>query len=186
MTKKVTLDTGALICVIDKKPGWEDVEKIMSWHSEGKIQLFVSNRIFEPDTKGMHEDQVAGLEQLLHKYKVKRWGSVYRTGFSSLSGADLLSGAAIRRSIDEMNQFRMIVGPDPTSLRKEQVGSKLSNMIGDYDSLIDHYADRRDVFVTLDTKHYLHKNKREAYQVKLELLIQSPTEFVANSSWSGA
>jgi hypothetical protein len=42
-----------------------------------------------------------------------------------------------------------------------------------------HFAGGNDVFVTLDTKDYLHVTKRSAYSARLNLVVMSPAEFVA-------
>lgn len=176
--EKITIDTGVLIVLLEKITGFELIEKIIDWAESEKIMAFVSNRIFEPDTKKMRSEQVSELQEILFNAKVKTIGSLFRFGFSTLDGYDVLSGRKTNRKPDELIKFREVVGQDPTKLNLASVGEKLPNKIGDYDSLFDHYCELRDYFITLDTKDYLHSMKIIEYQEKLDLKIVSPKEYV--------
>jgi hypothetical protein len=177
--KAISLDTGVLILLLDGKPGSADVETIFCWHRNKKIALYVSNRVFDHDTAKMDALQVKTLRELFEKYRVPVEGAVFRSSFSRLSGKDLLSGGVSLRTQEEMARFVSIVGCDPAVLPPSSVGKRLSNKLGDYDSLRDHYASGRDVFITLDTKDYLSTQRRQRYVQELGLVVLDPSEFVA-------
>lgn len=174
---RVTLDTCLLITFLDKKQGANLVDTILKLHLGKKIKVFVSNRIFEPDTvENKHRQEQ--FEKLLRDFQIEVEGSIFRFDLSSYDGGDVLSGGPSLRSEEEIELFTKIVGSDPTFLHKDSLGKRLSNKLGDYDALMDHYCSKRDVFITLDTKDYLHKNKRSIYEDKLGLIIKSPEEFI--------
>ena len=179
----VTLDTGLLLALIDGKPTAEHVKTILRWHVNGKIHACVSNRIFDPDTSRMRADQVTELSNILNSNGIPVIGSVARFGISRLDGLDLLSGGPTTRSREEMDEFSKIVGKDPSSLSSFCVGTRISNKIGDYDALRDHFASNRAIFITLDGKDYLHTDKRVTYWNQLHLKIMSPSEFVADHTF---
>lgn len=176
--KTATLDTGVLILALDDKPGANDVREMLRWHREESLRLYVSNRVFEHDTRRMRAAQVEALHMLLTEFNVDIISATFRFGFSYLSGGDNLSGGPSMRTPKEMERFRKLVGKDPA---EEYPSSKtLSNKLGDYDSLKDHFASGRNFFVTVDTNHYLDVQRRARYAEQLGLLILSPSEFVAN------
>jgi hypothetical protein len=161
------------------------VREILRWHSAGRLEAFVSNRVFEPDTVRMHPEQVDQLRRTLRDYGIRVVGAVFRSTFSTLSGKDLLSGGRRRRSVDQMARFTELVGREPVSLHPSAVGRKLPNKIGDYDSLREHYANMRDVFIPSETHDYFHVAKRPTYERALGLCILRPAEFVAaHPEWS--
>ena len=178
----VTLDTGLMLSLLDRTREATAVEKILQWHLEGKVRAYVSNRIFDPDTCDMRDEQRKEMRMIIEKYDIEIIGSGFRLGFSRLDGLDKLSGGFTTRSPEEMANFSKIVGKDPTNLPKSSIGNRLPNKIGDYDALRDHYADKREVFITLDTKDYLHITKRAIYFECLGLKIMSPSEFLEKCS----
>ncbi len=82
-------------------------------------------------------------------------------------------------NIDEREvEFISIVGCHPTKKNPAELGSKLSNHIGDYDALMQHYLNDFGVFLTYDTHLYFTHEKRLIYQEKLGLKVMSPSEFL--------
>lgn len=178
--KTATLDTGVLILALDDRPGANEVREMLQWHRDGKLGLHVSNRVFEHDTRRMRAAQVDALRTLLEEFDVAIEGAAFRYDFSLLSGGDILSGGPSMRTLEEMARFTKLVGKDPA---EEYAASKtLSNKLGDYDSLKGHFASGRNVFVTVDKKHYLDVHRRERYAEQLGLVILSPAEFVAQNA----
>lgn len=179
----VTVDTGPWLDVLDSKGSVSYVRQMLLWHDQGLIKLFASNRL-DLDTWKMWSEQREALRALLAKHEIEKTGSVFRSGVSRLSGSDCLSGPFVERIWEEIRKFREIVSPDvpgSTNLPKRNVGGKLLNKIADYDALSSHYNTRaRDVFITLDKKDYFQVARRQIYREKLNLLIQSPEEFVAD------
>lgn len=178
--KKLTLDTGVLIQIIDDKPGAKEAKKLLEWHRDSEVEIYVSNRVFEHDTSKMRVAQVEKLRDLLEEFYINIQGASFRLNFSLLSGGDLLDGGLCQRTWEEMARFTVLVGMDPAE--EYRASKTLSNKLGDYDSLLDHFASRRDVFITLDGKHYLDVNRRQRYAEQLGLIIQSPTEFLAQNA----
>lgn len=176
--KHVTVDTAVLITLIDDKPGASVVRELLKRHKDGKINLFVSNRVFEHDTRKMRVAQVEKLRALLSDHNVEIESSGFRTDFSLLSGGDVLSGGSSERTSEEMFSFTKLVGKDP--IEEYPASKTISRKLGDYDSLRDHFATKKDVFLTLDTKHYLATELRQKYQKDLGLVILSPAEFLEN------
>jgi hypothetical protein len=173
---KLTVDTGLLIQLIDNKLGADDVRKIFDLHEKGAVQLYVSNRIFEHDTTKMSEPQLAQIKDLIQHAKVIVDGAVFRSGFSLLSGGDLLSGGVSHRSQKELEKFGKLVGKDPVG--EYLASSTISNKLGDYDALRDHFTSGRNIFLTADEKHYFATAQRQKYRKELGLIIQSPAEFL--------
>lgn len=163
--KKVTLDTGSFLVVLDSKPEAQIVLEILSWHKSKKIEVYVSNRIFDHDTTRMREDQVDSLSNLIESHKISVEGPVFRSSFSISDGRDLLSGGPSLSTPEEIRHFKKLVGVDPAV--QHHSSSTLSNKLGDYDSLKDHYCAKRDVFVTMDKKHYLAAEMRPKYAQQL-------------------
>lgn len=147
--------------------------------NESKVVLFASNRVFEHDIFNMSQDSQRKLHELIRQYKIKNNASVFRLNFSLLDGGDHLDGELSIRTPQEMGKFNKLVGKDP--IEEFQGNKTLLNKLGDYDSLKDHYASGRDVFVTLDTKHYLAVNMRDKYARELGLVVQSPEDFLAGN-----
>jgi hypothetical protein len=178
----VTIDTNAWIQWRAKKGCYPQIEQILRWQQEGKVQIYVSNRLRDPDTWDMYADQRDEILNALAKMGVQTIRSTFRLGISKLGGRDVLSGGATDRTSEEFEKFRKLVGPEPTTLKAEQVGSRMSNKIADFDALRDHFGAKFDVFLTLDKREYLDIKKRGDYFKELGLLIQSPEEFV--NAWA--
>lgn len=177
ITEKITIDTGVLITLIDAKDRDGHATKILEWVKQGRVQAFVSNRILEPDAKAMRTEGQKALRDFIHENRLRILGSVARFGVSSLDGHDLLGGGRTDRTPTELLRFKVVVGQNPTHFPSGHFGKNLSNHIGDYDALFDHYCDKSDYFITLDSKGYLHRDKRLDYQQELGLNVVSPEEY---------
>ncbi len=176
---RITIDTGPWLDLLDRRGCEAKMEQILDWHKAETIRVFASSRIFDPDTIAMDQHQRTSLEVLLRENGIEIAGATFRLDISRLSGWDLLGGQPTSRSSEELKRFTDVVGQDPSTLPTSAVGKTISRKIGDYDALHTHFVMRNDVFVTLDTKDYLHTSKRERYEKELSLVIQSPTAFVA-------
>lgn len=171
----VTVDTSVLLDILDHGSN-SSFHKLLQWHDSGKIEIAVSNRVIDPDTWRMGEKQQSELNKLLERHGINICSAPFRWNISKLGGRDVLSGPQSNRSPEDVVKFRKIVGPDPA------VGTpsrKLSNRIGDYDALQQHFMKKRDVFLTLDRRGYFAKQMRETYVRELGLIVQSPEEFIA-------
>lgn len=176
---ELTLDTCVLIVLLDNKPGSEDVQKLLNLHNKQKIKLYISNRVFEHDTRKMHDEQKSKLYNILEENKIEIMGNKFRLSFSELSGKDLASGCKSVRTMEQMNHFAKLVGRDPII---QYLSSRtISNKLGDHDSLEEHFASGRDVFVTYDNKHYFDMHNRKQYAEELGLIIQTPAEFLGEN-----
>lgn len=177
-TYTVTLDTSAVIDVLDSKGSCHAVRQILECHRQGRIRLYFSSRVLHPDTQQMSQDKQTSLQRLMEQYGIDIASSSFRLSVSTLNGPDVLDAPSSKRTSDEMNHFKTIVGDDPTQLAKSSAGNRIMQKIGDYDALRDHYAYKRDYFITLDTHDYFHIIKRPVYEKVLGLKIISPEEFV--------
>lgn len=173
---RITLDTCVLLDILDHGPA-SPYFGILEWHAAGKIEVTVSNRVFDPDTWKMSEAQQEQLGKLLADHKIDIGAAPFRLDISRLGGGDVLRGPYTKRSPDEVMRFRQIVGMGPSAVPPSK---KLRNEIGDYDALDCHFMEARDVFVTLDKRGYFAKAKRQTYERELGLIIQSPEEFIAS------
>jgi len=153
--------------------------QILKWHDEGKIIVTVSNRVFDPDTRKMSEEQRDRLKRLLADHRIEILGAPFRFGISRFGAGDLLGGPQHERSPREVEDFRRIVGMGPSA---SPPSKKLKNQIGDYDALQGYFMKGGDVFVTLDEKGYLSRGKREKYEQKLGLVVESPEELMSRFS----
>jgi hypothetical protein len=176
---RATVDTAPWLDVLDRRGCVAEMDLMLSWHDAGRIRLFASSRLFDPDTDAMHTPQRGPLRSLLQEHGIDVVGAPFRLGMSRLGGPDLLGGTATTRSPDELRRFIQVVGPDPSTLSAPAVGKAFGRKAADYDALHTHFGGGNDVFVTLDTKDYLHVTKRGAYSARLNLVIMSPAEFVA-------
>ena len=174
--RTLTLDTCVWIKLIDGADEADAVGRLLDLHSQEAVEVVVSNRLYEHDTSKMDLAQITQLKSIFEERQIKIQGSGFRNCFSLLSGGDLLSGGPTIRTPAEMHKFNAIVGKDPIITHPQ--GPKLSNKFGDYDSLKDHYAVGRDVFITYDTKHYLSERFRDRYRSELGLIIMSPEHFL--------
>jgi hypothetical protein len=182
------MDTSAVLDCIDRAGAYLSVDQIAEWHKSGKIMLFVSSRVQYPDTQKMDETQKRKLRQWLTQNSIVETESSWRVGISPVGGPDVIGKPLTHRSENEMERFEIIVGPNPAPGKTPEPELKrrwgnmtmntLERKIGDYDALYDHYAAERDVFITLDTRDYFGIKKRERYKKELNLVVQSPEEFV--------
>ena len=200
MKLEVTLDTGVLLDLLDEKGSFHFVKQMIKWHQEGYIELLASSRVFDHDTTGqkilkrrgskfqtgkkMSPERQDRFQQLVRDHGITIVHSPWRSRISHLNGRDVLDGLTIKRSPEEMDHFYNIVASDgdPADLHPSKVGNRLENKIGDFDALRNHFAFKRDVFVTLDRSDYLDTEKRDQYEKELGLTIQSPEEFVRSYS----
>ncbi|MEW6113366.1 MAG: hypothetical protein AB1664_14640 [Thermodesulfobacteriota bacterium] len=176
----VTVDTSVWIHFMN---GWHHtvpcIRKMLVWHQRQFIQIFASSRVFDPDAIRMHIEQQRRLRDLFRDMKIDLTSSPFRWGISGLGGPDVLSGPEwVERSSDDIVKLRRLLGYDPASLPRANVGNRLMNKIGDYDALETHYTQGRDVFVTSDEHDYFNRSRRAVYAKELGLIIQDPQEFV--------
>ena len=146
------------------------------------VQIYVSSRIMNFDSVKMdgpsRERLMIALK--LHNVKIEsapfRFGGINENFGSRFGDGDFLSSATADK--DEL-AFEDIFGKEPMQLPREELGAKVSNWIGDYDVLKQHYLNKRDIFVTLDTKVYFSEDKRRRAKEKLNLEIADPASAVA-------
>lgn len=69
-----TLDAGLFLSVLDKTGDAVVIEEILQWNLDGKIQAYVSNRIFDPDTWNMRVEQREEMRKIMEKYHVNILG----------------------------------------------------------------------------------------------------------------
>jgi hypothetical protein len=143
--------------------------------------MWASTRVRLHDAAGMYSEQQKALSDLMLHLRVREASSVFRFDVSFMDGPDFLGPYAGKRTADELVRFERLVGCDPARLSRESVGGKMKNKIGDYDALRDHYMSGRDAFITLDTRDYLHVSRRPEYRRELGLIVQAPTEFLAEN-----
>lgn len=172
--KTLTLDTNLSIDVRDRRPGYERILKILEWHKRDKVQIVVSNRLFEPDSSRMNAESLKLIHGILDEYSISRiTPSVFRGGVSTLDGQDVLDGGSTHRTRAELDLFEQIAGRDPANRTR-----RVRQHIGDYDALCGHFSSRRDYFLTRDDKNVFSLEKRDRYLKELGLHIMSPKEFV--------
>jgi hypothetical protein len=176
---RVTIDTGPWLDLLDRRGCVAEMEQILSWYKSGTVRVFASSRVFDPDTDAMYSHQRSALRSLLDDHAIEIAGAPFRLGVSRLGGPDPLGGQPTARSPEDLKRFTEVVGPDPSTLPASAVGKAFGRKVGDYDALHAHFATGNDVFVTLDTKDYLHTSRRGKYAAQLGLIVQSPAEFVA-------
>jgi hypothetical protein len=152
---------------------------MLDWHKNKLFELWNTSRVVQ-DSAGMDSGQSANLQRLFKDYAIRMSSCPLRWNYSRWNGPDVFPGPATEhRPLQQIIEFRKLI-PEPTSLPKDQIGNRLSNKLGDYDALKDHYEKNRDVFVTLDRHDIFHVNKRPLYKQKLGLIILDPREFVAS------
>ena len=172
----VTIDTNLWIDFLNENGSYQDMELLLRWHEGGKVKLYYSTRVFDPDAWRMDRAQVARLRAVLNQYGVEALSAPFRLNVSRLSGRDTLNGGPTSRSPDQTKRFRCPVGKDPTQLNPASVGKRLMNKIGDYDSLSSHFHRGLDVFLTLEKGDIF--LRREDYKQELGLIIQDPGSFI--------
>ena len=183
-TLTVTVDTSVWIAWINRQVGFDDVSKLLEWHKKNFLELWNTSRVLQ-DTAGMDTKQSESLQALFEEYGIQLSPCPARYNYSVWNGPDIYAGSSIeKRSAEEIIKFRKMI-PEPTSLSKDQIGNKLSNKLGDYDALKNHYEKNRDVFLTRDKRDIFHKNKRPLYRAELGLIILDPADFIVeyHSYW---
>ena len=165
--KKLTFDTNIWIDLRDKRIGHEDISRILKWHDQGKVQIFTSNRFYEPDSSQMQQESLKSIEDIFEKHKIEIVPSTLRSGVSALSGRDVLGGGSTNRSREEIILFRQIAGGEPSNKN-----------LADFDFLLGHFSDGRDYFITNDERRVFSHDKRARYLDELGLKVVSPKEFV--------
>lgn len=173
----VTVDTGPWIDLLNQSGS--EMERILWWHRSGYIRLFASSRVFDPDTDSMDPHQQIQLRSILRTAGVEIVGAGFRTGISRIMGPDVIESSKGVRSDDDWKRFTEIVGPDPSALPPNNIGRAMKRKVGDYDALYMHFGLGFDVFLTLDTKDYLHISRRGRYGREINLIIQAPCEFIS-------
>lgn len=175
--KLLTIDTSSLLAWLTGKGVGADVDQIMKWHDQRLVEVQVSTRVANVDAEKMHEHQRLALEQKLSAHGIQITTSSVRSDNSTRNGPDVLAGP-IAHSDTEFQRFEKVVGNEPHSLPRQRAGRKLRNKIEDYAPLRDHYATKRDVFITNETRDFFNQMHRWNYKAQLGLVIQSPREFV--------
>ena len=176
---KVTVDTGPWLDVVDELGDqYEYILKILEWHKQESIELFATSRILQ-DTAKKGTPRYRQLRTILNDINNITISPCYdRWNFSTWNGPDVVLGSVtVHRTVEEIALFRQLI-KDPTTLNKSQVGNRLSNKIGDYDTLFNHFEKGRDVFITLDKRDIFAPDKRRLYKDRLGIIILSPRDFV--------
>jgi len=169
----ITIDSCLWIDLIDKKNS-SRIKNLLNFCKDNKISIHSSSRVYNFDSVKMDLVQQKVLYEIINKYSVIidsspfRFGSVSSKLGSRFSNGDYLSSISHK---EEEGQFEEVFGSDPIKLPKENTGARLSNWISDYDSLKQHYLNKRDVFVTNDKKIYFSEEKRILAKKKLKLII---------------
>ncbi len=174
----VTVDHNVWIDWLDQKRSHEYVNKIVEWHKQKRLELWAVSR-GEQDAKAhKSKDQWDHLLRRFKENNISVSACPARLSFSArFGGPDVLSGLKSLRTTEELEEFYKLV-PNPIALNQAQIGDKMSNKLGDYDCLTNHFSQKRDVFLTLEKRDIFLVRKRDLYKDKLGLIILSPQEFV--------
>ncbi|MGP8281386.1 MAG: hypothetical protein ACLQT6_01575 [Desulfomonilaceae bacterium] len=176
---KVTVDTGPWLDLIDERGDeYEYILKMLEWHKQGFIELFATSRILQ-DTAKKGSPRYNQLRTILDDVNNITISPCYdRWNYSMWNGPDVVLGSVTDyRTVEEIALFRQLIS-EPTTLNKSQVGNRLSNKIGDYNTLFNHFEKGRDVLITLDKRDLFAPDKRLLYKERLGIVILSPRDFV--------
>ncbi|EGR2426330.1 hypothetical protein FXE20_08675 [Vibrio cholerae] len=180
MIKSITIDTCVWINIINKRDD-DDAILLLETCKKHRIKLYCSSRVFTSDTINMDDEQLISLKEIIGKYNVQLDQANFRIGMSPLGSIfdknETETFGSIFKTDREVN-FTKVFGEDPTTLPKRNIGKKISNWIGDYDSLKYHYLNFRDLYVTKDKKIYMNEKMRKIASKDLNLVILSPIEAI--------
>ncbi len=121
----------------------------------------------------MRASQVESLKKIFTDYSVSIDKAGFRFDLSKFGDGDFFSGVS---KSGKRAKFRNVFNVDPTRRKSDETGNKLKNWIGDYDALMYHFLNNRDVFVTYDMKVYMTEEKRKLAHEQLGLLILGPEQ----------
>lgn len=171
--KLLTIDTSSLIEWLN---GQGEVDQIMKWHEQGLVEVRVSSRVAN-DVRKIHEKQHQALAQKLSAHGIQILPSAANPGIAPGNGSDVAEGQSVRSDTD-LQRFEEFIGTTPAPLPRPHAGRQLRNKIEDYSPLRDHFATKRDIFITSATRGYFTQTHRWNYKARLGIVIQSPREFV--------
>ena len=137
--RTATLDTNLLLEYWKQQPKAAVVERLLDLAQDGQLDLAVTTRISADIPRPPLSDRINDLPAL----DIPRIGSVFRLGFSTLGGGDMLAGGT------RMDNF-MAVADQITEdyLRRSHTPPD----VRDWDHLHGHYLAERDVFLTWDKR----------------------------------
>ncbi|MEZ9633000.1 hypothetical protein AB4370_07880 [Vibrio cyclitrophicus] len=173
----ITIDTCVWVKLIDGK-NEEEILQLLEHCKKNEIPIYASSRVFSYDTTKMDDKQNSNIRKLMDKYRVVLDQAKFRLGASSLSSVHNETPGEGLSNVHKSsleNKFIDVFGTDPTELNRRTTGKKLSNWIGDYDSLKHHYLNGRGLYVTYDTKIYMAQDMRDKAQNELGLAIVAPS-----------
>lgn len=171
MAIKVTLDTNALIDYIDDNDRAHWTKQLLRWHDDGLIELGLSYRTLDSDTRRMDKDQQEEMSRVVSDRDLEVLDSNFRFGVTGLGGRNLLGDPTPA-------DFREVVGEDPSDREDDEPLDFV-----DHDILRDHYREKRDVLLTWDASpKYFDERMRKRYEEELGLVVRTPKQFVMEYS----
>jgi hypothetical protein len=162
---RVTLDTDVIRDYWERRPGWEDVEKLLDLAAAGEIELAVTERIHDDIPRPPLSERIGELPTLeILKTATAARLDTWTLGHHMLGDEDFV--AAARQITDDMAKT---MNPD-----------KLPDW-RDWDHVHAHYLLRRDVFITKDKKLRMAVNQLPE---EIPIVIMTPAEFLVSHARS--
>lgn len=153
------------------------IYQILKCCAKKAVNIYVSNRFENYDSVEMDTITKKLIRETMKEYSVQKESAPFRLGSVNNSFGSRFGDRDFLVSIKETEKeekFVSVFGLEPMKLSTKQTGKKISNWIGDYDALKQHYLKGRDLFITLDTKIYFSDEKRLIAKNKLNLIILDP------------
>jgi len=174
---EITIDTSVWIDLIKKTANFDQIDKLLKLCNEKFIQIYISSRVINYDIVEMPDDQKEEFEKIITNYNILidpapfRLSSEKSKRGSRFGDKDFFISLA---TSEEEKKFIKVFGNDPIRFPEKEVGNRLSNWIGDYDSLKQHFLNKRTIYVTFDTKLYFSIQKRNEAKKELNIIITDP------------
>jgi len=168
MKIKVTLDTCCLIDYQNKKDNY--MPKIIEMHKVGNIDIKCTTRVDFDQRNYEDSNKKDELGKLCNQFGII--GTVLRWDFSKLGDGDFFSGEE-ENILEERLKTIMFPNVDFSILNEKNQGR-----LADIDHLLGHILEKRDYFITSNTKDFIDKGKREKLRSLFGIVILTPEEFI--------
>ncbi|HNU62165.1 MAG TPA: hypothetical protein PKL04_08195 [Methanofastidiosum sp.] len=169
---KVTLDTCCLINYQNKKD--TEVSQIIDMHKKNAIDIKCTTRVDFDQRNYGDQKKREELDKLCNEFGTI--GTVFRWGFSRLDSGDVFTGKE-EDLLEEKLKAIMFPNVNFGILDERNEGR-----LADIDHLIGHILEKRDYFVTSNTKDFIDNRKRENLKSEFDLNILTPKEFIESVS----
>lgn len=176
---KVTLDTNCIISYLDAtdQKRYSEMSRIFELHESKQIEVAVTTRIINDKVRDL--DLERRKRDLQFAFRLKVIPGIFRLGSSYLHSKDVGIGDVMLsrkelEAVDEVERHlrEILVGESDVSGTDEELERKFGS---DFDHIIAHWFNKRDVFLTYDKPIF---TKADQLYERIGIKVLSPAEFL--------